>query len=48
MLWGGSVLNPQDLDSKVLSELGTIICKDNRVINVLLPIRDGIMVCIKK
>ena len=48
MLWGGSVLHPQELESKVLSKLGTIISKDTRVWNVLLPIRDGIMVCIKQ
>jgi len=48
MLWGGSVINPTNLESKVLSKLGTLINKDNRVFNVLLPIRDGIMVCIKK
>ena len=48
MLWGGSVLNPQDLESRILSKLGTVINDDTRVMNVLLPIRDGIMVCIKK
>ena len=48
MLWGGTVINPNDIESKVLSKLGTIIAKDNRILNVLLPIRDGIMVCIKK
>ena len=48
MLWGGSVLNPQDLESRILSKLGTVINDDTRVMNALLPIRDGIMVCIKK
>lgn len=48
MLWGGSVLNPKDLESKTLSKLGKIINEDNRVLNVLLPIRDGLMICIKQ
>jgi len=48
MLWGGDVLNPKDLESKTLSKLGDIINNDNRVFNVLLPIRDGLMICIKK
>ena len=48
MLWGGTVLNPKDLESKVLSKLGKLISEDLRVINLLLPIRDGIMICIKK
>jgi caffeoyl-CoA O-methyltransferase len=48
MLWGGSVLNPKDEQSKTLNQLAQIIDNDDRNINMLLPIRDGIMVCIKK
>ena len=48
MLWGGTVLNPKDLESKILNKLGKFISEDLRVINLLLPIRDGIMVCIKQ
>ena len=48
MLWGGNVVNPLDLESKILSKLGTLINNDSRVFNTLLPIRDGLMVCIKK
>jgi len=48
MLWGGSVLNPKDLESKTLSKLGRIINNDSRIFNVLLPIRDGLMICIKQ
>ena len=48
MLWGGSVINPKDLESKTLSKLGKIINNDDRIFNILLPIRDGIMVCIKQ
>ena len=47
MLWGGSVLNPKDEESKTLNKLAQIINDDNRNINMLLPIRDGLMICIK-
>ena len=48
MLWGGAVLNPKDEQSKVLNQLAKIINNDERNINMLFPIRDGLMVCIKK
>ena len=48
MLWGGSVLEPKDEDSIKLREVGDYIQNDNRVYNALFPIRDGLMVCIKK
>jgi len=48
MLWSGEVINPKDDDSKKLRETGDYIQNDNRVINMLIPIRDGLMVCIKK
>ena len=48
MLWSGEVINPKDDDAKKLREVGDYIQNDSRVINMLLPIRDGLMVCIKK
>ena len=48
MLWGGSVIDPKDDDSKKLREVGDYIQNDSRVYNALFPIRDGLMVCIKK
>jgi len=48
MLWSGEVINPKDNDSKKLRETGDYIQNDKRVINMLVPIRDGLMVCIKK
>ena len=48
MLWSGEIINPKDDDSKKLRETGDYIQNDKRVINMLLPIRDGLMVCIKK
>ena len=47
MLWGGDVLQPQDDDAKILRKTGDFIQSDNRVFNILLPIRDGLMLCIK-
>ncbi len=47
MLWGGSVINPNDDDSKSLKKTGDYIQKDVRVFNILVPIRDGLMLCIK-
>ena len=48
MLWGGNVINPNDDDSKALRKTGDYIQNDYRVFNTLLPIRDGLMLCIKK
>tara|TARA_B100000959_G_C14839991_1_gene565608 strand:+ start:346 stop:969 length:624 start_codon:yes stop_codon:yes gene_type:complete len=48
MLWGGSVLDPKDDDAKKLREVGDYIHNDSRVYNALFPIRDGLMICIKK
>ena len=47
MLWGGDVLDPKDDDAKALKKTGDFIQNDNRVFNTLLPIRDGLMLCIK-
>ena len=47
MLWGGDVLNPQDDDAKALRKTGDYIQNDERIFNTLLPIRDGLMLCIK-
>ena len=48
MLWSGNVIDPKDDDSKALRKTGDYIQKDKRVFNILLPIRDGLMLCIKK
>ena len=48
MLWSGEVMNPKDNDSKKLREVGDFIQSDDRVTNMLFPIRDGLMVCIKQ
>ena len=48
MLWSGTVLDPQDNDSKILRATADLIKDDPRVFNFLLPVRDGLMICIKK
>ena len=47
MLWGGNVIDPQANDSKALRKTGDYIQQDERVFNLLLPVRDGLMFCIK-
>tara|TARA_B100002052_G_scaffold291640_1_gene312002 strand:- start:53502 stop:54143 length:642 start_codon:yes stop_codon:yes gene_type:complete len=48
MLWGGSVLNPKDKETKTIAETAKIINADKTVHNTMLTIRDGLMLCIKK
>jgi len=48
MLWSGAVIDPNDDDSKALRKTGDYIQEDTRVFNMLFPIRDGLMLCIKK
>lgn len=46
VLWSGKVLreaNPNDKETRVLQELNRLVTSDERVENVLLPIRDGLM-----
>ncbi len=49
VLWSGEVLNPaqDDEDALALAEFNTQIQSDARVSNVLLPVRDGLMVARK-
>lgn len=51
VLWSGKVtseVKKHDPETKALQELNRIITEDDRVSNVLLPIRDGIMMAMKK
>ena len=47
VLWSGTVLNPEDEESLVLARFNEKVHADSRVSNVLLPIRDGLMVARK-
>lgn len=48
MLWDGEVIDPNDDMAKALDELNEWITEDPRVENVLIPLRDGIMLARKK
>ena len=47
MLWGGKVLEPVDDESTSLFKTAEYINNDERVFNQMIPIRDGLMVCIR-
>lgn len=51
VLWSGKVLDKKeienDLDTKVIVEYNSMIQNDDRVENVLFPIRDGLMIARK-
>lgn len=51
VLWSGKILkeaSKNDIDTKLLQEFNLHIQNDNRVENLLLPIRDGLMIIRKK
>ncbi len=49
MLWSGKVVEPQpDKDTRALLDFNQKVQQDARVENVLLPVRDGLMVMRKK
>ncbi len=51
VLWSGKVLevaSDKDLDTKILQRLNDLLHDDDRVEEVLLPIRDGLMIVRKK
>jgi predicted O-methyltransferase YrrM len=51
VLWSGKVLKQieqDDTDTRVLVELNKLVHQDERVAEVLLPIRDGLMIVRKK
>ena len=51
VLWSGKVTQPIDAgdkETKILVELAELINSDSRVENVLMPIRDGLLVARKK
>ena len=48
VLWDGSVLEPQDEKSEALNKFNQKVAEDNRVEQVLLPVRDGVTIIRKK
>ena len=48
VLWSGKVLNDQkDEETEALNKYNNKVMQDKRVENILLPIRDGLMICRK-
>ncbi len=48
VLWSSEVLDPQTYDAHALHAFNEHVSKDPRVLNVLLTLRDGLMVALKK
>ena len=48
VLWGGRIIDPDQPSGKAIARFNDIVQNDERVINVLLPIRDGIMLIWRK
>lgn len=50
VLWNGEVLNQRNHtpDTRSIRELNDVLASDNRVDVVMLPIADGITICLKK
>lgn len=48
VLWSGKVLNPvDDANAVALAEFNEKVQSDNRVANILLPVRDGLLILTK-
>jgi len=47
VLWSGEVLDPQTEDARGLAAFNELVLQDERVDNVFLPVRDGIMLARK-
>ncbi len=48
VLWDGMVLDPEDSKSRAIKNFNALVAKDERVEQVLLPVRDGVSVIRKK
>jgi caffeoyl-CoA O-methyltransferase len=48
VLWSGRVVDPPDEASRAIAAMNEVVQSDPRAENVLLPIRDGVMLILKK
>ena len=46
-LWSGRVLNPEEPSDHALAEMNRVVRDDPKVHNLLMPMRDGLMVAQK-
>ena len=48
VLWGGRIMNPEAESGLAIARFNDIVQNDPRVVNVLLPVRDGVMLIWRK
>ncbi len=49
VLWSGKVAQPNpDAETKAILEFNQLICESKELFTTILPIRDGVSVCVKK
>ena len=48
MLWSGDVLAPSDEEARAIDSLNRLVAADDRVENVLLTVRDGVQLIVKR
>lgn len=49
VLWYGNVTSDRhDPETEAIRELNDIVTSDEHVLNILLPVRDGLMLCVKR
>jgi predicted O-methyltransferase YrrM len=49
VLWSGRVArNETDDDTRAIAEFNRLICESNDLFTTILPIRDGVAICLKK
>jgi caffeoyl-CoA O-methyltransferase len=48
VLWSGEVIEPRDEDALAITAMNDLVSEDSKVENVLLPVRDGLMLAQKK
>lgn len=48
VLWDGTVLEPEDHKARAIANFNEMVSKDDRVEQVLLPVRDGVFIIRKK
>jgi caffeoyl-CoA O-methyltransferase len=48
VLWSGEVIDPQSIEAKAIDGLNKMVHDDGAVLNLLLPLRDGVLIVVKK
>jgi predicted O-methyltransferase YrrM len=44
VLWSGAVLNPEDKSDHTMVAFNTLVAKDSRVQQIMIPLRDGLFI----